>query len=78
MKGIRNQLLELNEKYMTPVAESVRNTIPSTAYLSHNDDYVAMLEWGVATESRDGKYVYLHVLNAPEGITLTPGTKPGA
>ena len=70
-KGIRDQLVELNEKYMTPVAESVRNTIPSTAYLSHNDDYVAMLEWGVATESRDGKYVYLHVLNAPESDTLT-------
>ena len=78
-KGIRAQLVELNEKYMTPVAEAVRNTIPSTAYLSHNDDYVAKLEWGVATESRDGKNVYLHVLHAPENGTLTlPATADGS
>ena len=78
-KGIRDQLVELNEKYMTPVAEAVRNTIPSTAYLSHNDDYVAKLEWGVATESRDGKNVYLHVLHAPENGTLTlPATADGS
>ena len=70
MKGIREALLGVGE-YLEPVAESIKNTNIGKAYPTVENQTISELEWGVSTESRDGKYVYLHVLQAPSGQTLT-------
>lgn len=78
MNGIRNTLLKVNDTYLNPVAESVKNTSIGKAFPTTENQTVSQLEWGVSTESRDGRYVYLHVLNKPNGNTLTlPETADG-
>lgn len=70
MNGIRNMLLKVNNNYLKPVEESVKNTKDSRAYPTTENICVKDLGWGVANESDDGRYVYLHVLNAPNTQTL--------
>jgi alpha-L-fucosidase len=51
-------------KLLAPIAESVFGTVPSTAYVTHAGT-LQKDTWGVATDSRDGRSVYLHILNPP-------------
>jgi hypothetical protein len=61
--------------YVKPVEESIKNTNLSTAYPTNTADYAWLdqYQWGVSTESADGKYVYLHVVKPPVGKTLSIG-----
>ena len=61
-------------KLFKPIAESVRDTNPSSSYpppFSGAVVKLANLSWGVATKSHDGTKEYLHVLKAPAGNSLT-------
>ena len=69
MEGIREALLGVSE-YLEPVAESIKDTNIGKAYPTVENQTISDLEWGVSTESRDGKCVYLHVLNAPSEQNL--------
>ena len=60
----------MNNLYLKPVEESIKNTQNSKAYRTRNNVCIKDLKWGVANDSLDGRYIYLHVLNAPEGQTL--------
>lgn len=78
MPGIKDALCKLNTSYLTPMKESILNTNDSTAYPTTENITLNELEWGVANESKDGKTIYLHILNAPSSDTLTiPDTKDG-
>ena len=61
--GVREALAQLGRR-LAPIAESVFGTSPSTAYVTHAGT-VQKDTWGVATDSRDGRFIYLHVLNPP-------------
>jgi len=50
--------------------EGVFGTVPGRSYVTKPDSTLAKSDWGVSTESPDGKNVYLHVLNAPENGCL--------
>ena len=78
MRGIGDVLRKLNADYISPLKATIFNTNDSTAYPTIENITVSDLLWGVANESKDGKYIYLHVLNAPAGNTLTlPKTADG-
>lgn len=53
-----------------PVEESIKNVKPGEAYATKEMTWLSQYDWGVSTESVDGKYIYLHVVNKPEGRTL--------
>jgi hypothetical protein len=60
-------------KLLAPIAESVKNTHPSSSYPPPFRGAVvrlADLAWGVATRSADDRREFLHVLKAPDGNTL--------
>lgn len=79
MTGIYDQLKRLNDRYLSPVKESILGTANSTAYITTENIDVADLAWGIANESQDGKYIYLHVLNAPAGKTMQlPAAEDGS
>ena len=65
---------EVND-YIKPVEESIKNTNAGKAYPSNITacSWLDQYQWGVSTESADGKYVYLHVVKPPVGKTLTIG-----
>ena len=51
-----------------PIEESIKNTRPSTSYITRQGSRIATLPQGiVATMSVDGAYEYIHVLRAPTG-----------
>jgi len=78
MGDIYKTMKSLNDEYLQPVKEAVLDTNDSKAYPTIENITVSQLDWGVANESRDGRYIYLHVLNAPEGNILNlPATKDG-
>ena len=78
MCGIGDVLRKLNADYISPLKTTIFNTNDSTAYPTTENITVSDLLWGVANESKDGKVIYLHVLNAPEGNTLViPKTADG-
>ncbi|MBQ6947532.1 MAG: discoidin domain-containing protein [Clostridia bacterium] len=78
LKGMKENLTQVGG-YIKPIAESIQNTAIGKAFPTTENSTVADLEWGVSTESRDGKNVYLHVLKAPTGNTLTlPETADGS
>ncbi|MDR1801779.1 MAG: FIVAR domain-containing protein [Lachnospiraceae bacterium] len=79
--GLRNFLVNINNKYLKPVSESIFGTNIGKAYPAKiGPNYTVtsvgplggepgatparMVDqgWGVSTESRDGAYVYLHVM----------------
>lgn len=51
------------------VAPSIKNTYPSTSFLTKPGVRIADLQWGVATRSPDGRQEFLHVLKPPTGST---------
>jgi hypothetical protein len=60
-------------KLFKPIAESVRETRPSTSFpppFRGANVTLGGLSWGVATKSADDRREYLHVLKAPQGSTL--------
>lgn len=60
------------EALMEPIAESIKNVKPGTAYVTKPGTWLSQYDWGVSTESADGKYVYLHVVTPPaNGKTLS-------
>lgn len=60
------EFITLNEQYLKPIAESVINTNAGQAYKTKNNSWLANEDWGVSTESEDGKFVYLHIITPPE------------
>ena len=58
--------------------EGIYGTVPGRSYVTKPDSTLEKTEWGVSTESEDGRTVYLHVLNAPEnGILTLPAPADG-
>jgi len=68
--GIMSSMTELGNK-IDAVAESIKNTHTSTSWPSGHGTRINELDWGVATQSTDGKQEYLHVLIPPKGKLLT-------
>ena len=68
--GVGDALRILNNAYLSRMKQFIFDTNDSTAYPTTENVTVSQLEWGVATESKDGRYIYLHVLNAPDTNTL--------
>ena len=61
-------------KLFKPIAESVRNTHPSSSYpppFSGTVVKLSNLSWGVATQSFDNMREYLHILKVPDGNSLS-------
>jgi hypothetical protein len=59
-----------------PIEESIKNTRPSTSYITRQGSRIATLPQGiVATMSVDGAYEYIHVLRAPTGTEETTRQK---
>lgn len=56
--------------YIKPIEKSIKNTLPSTSYVTPAATRFPMLQWGVATKSVDSSKEYIHVLKAPESDTL--------
>ena len=67
--GVAEVMSELG-RHINAIAPSIKNTIPSTSYITHTGTAFKDLVWGVATQSPDGSAVYLHVLKAPIGNSL--------
>jgi hypothetical protein len=58
-------------RLLKPVAKSVKQTYPSTSFLTRPGTTIRALKWGVATKSADHRSEYLHVLKPPtNGVTL--------
>ena len=68
--GVKETLLAI-QNYMVPVEKSIKQTFPSTSYVTAPGTAIQSLQWGVATKSMDDKYEYLHVLKAPLCKVLT-------
>jgi len=65
-------MLRINE-LIKPVAIAVKDTRPGKAYTTKEREWFGQREWGVSTESPDGKTIYLHVMIPPAGQTLKLG-----
>ena len=61
-----------------PVERSIKNTYPSTSYLTASGTRIADLAWGVATRSADDRVEYLHVLKPPANGAPTLKLPPPA
>lgn len=58
--------------YIAPIAASIKNTYPSTSWLTKPYTHITALPYGiVATRSTDNTKEYIHVLNPPGSKTLT-------
>ena len=65
--NVRDYLVGLGQ-LMKPIEESIKNTYPSSCYITPQGSRIATLPHGiVATESADGAYEYIHVLRGPTG-----------
>lgn len=65
--GINEAFHQLGD-YVAPVAESIKNTLPSTSYPTVSGTSLSNLPYGiVATKSLDNNYEYIHVLIPPSG-----------
>ena len=67
-------------RYLRPVASSIKGTVASAAFptqkgaaLKNIGWGVRAVDWGVATDARDGSATFLHVLNPPAGKRLRVG-----
>jgi alpha-L-fucosidase len=70
-------MLEVMRKvnsYLDPIAESVKNTHPSSSFVTREGSKISTLDNGfVATRSANGNYEYIHVLNKrSENFILLP------
>ncbi len=62
--GVLNRMQKTG-KLIQPVERAIKNTYPSTSYLTAPGTKIADLTWGVATRSIDDKFEFLHILKAP-------------
>ena len=68
---VREYFVMLGE-LIKPIEESIKNTRPSTSYITRQGSRIATLPQGiVATTSIDGTSEYIHVLRAPTGTEDT-------
>ncbi len=67
--GVRELLSDLGD--LLRAHEGIYGTVPGRSYVTQPGVPLEKSEWGVSTESPDGKTVYLHVLNLPENGVLT-------
>ena len=67
--GVRELLGELGDLLRSH--EGIYGTVPGKSYVTLPDVPLEPGDWGVSTESPDGKTVYLHILNLPENDVLT-------
>ena len=70
--NFREVMVGLNQ-LVTPVAASIKDTLPGQAFVTPERQRLNQQDWGVSTESPDGKTVYLHILKPPAGQTLKLG-----
>lgn len=63
--NILSEFTAMNQNYISPIAESIKNTKPGQAYTTKHNSWLAQEGWGVSTESKDGKNVYLHIITPP-------------
>lgn len=70
--NVRQSLLEMN-RLIAPVAESIKNTNASAAFVTEDHERLEQKGWGVATDAPDGSATYLHVLRPPNASTLDIG-----
>jgi autotransporter-associated beta strand protein len=64
--------------HIAPIAASIKNTYPSTSWLTAPETHITLLPQGiVATRSTDDTKEYIHVLNPPSG-TKTLNLPPPA
>lgn len=66
--GVRELLGELGGLLRSH--EGIYGTVPGKSYVTAPNALLEKSEWGVSTESEDGKTVYLHVLNLPQDGVL--------
>ncbi len=67
--GVRELLGGLGE--LLRAHEGIFGTVPGSSYVTAPNAPLAKSDWGVSTESPDGKTVWLHVLNPPASGVLT-------
>ena len=71
------ETMEIMNAYLNPIAWTVKGTLPSTSYITKDNRNISTVGWGIATQSTDGRYEYIHVLNsnskAVNGKTLELG-----
>ena len=74
--GVRELLRDLDA--LLKSHEGIFGTVPGKSYVTKPDSTLGKSDWGVSTESPDGKTVYLHVLNAPpSGVLPLPAPADG-
>ena len=59
--GIRDTFIKLGQ-YIDSVKEAIFNTRPSMSFATASGTRYGQLDWGVATQSKDGKKTYIHVM----------------
>ncbi len=65
--NVKETLLQFS-KLVQPIAESLKNTLPSRSYITPAGFRIPDLLYGItATTSAGGRYEYIHVLCPPEG-----------
>jgi hypothetical protein len=69
--GVAEAFKELG-RLMRAHSKAIYGTLPSTSYVT-NPATQMKAEWGVATDSADGRTVYLHVLSPPQDASLRIG-----
>ena len=75
-EGVRELLGELGD--LLRAHEGIYGTVPGRSYVSKPGSLLEKSDWGVSTESPDGKTVFLHVLNRPgDGILKLPPPADG-
>ncbi|MDP8998852.1 MAG: discoidin domain-containing protein [Myxococcota bacterium] len=58
-------------RLIAPIASSIKNSLPSTSYVTKPLSSLSTLTWGVATRTPDDATEFIHVLKAPGTKTLT-------
>jgi hypothetical protein len=68
--NVKESFQKLNT-YIAPVTEAIKNTYPSTSFITKEGSKIPTLAWGgVATKSADDQFEYIHVLTPPTGKSL--------
>ena len=68
--GVLSGMTELGAM-IDEVGESIKGTVPSDSWPTAEGTTIKDLDWGIATQSADSNFEYLHVLKSPSGTTLS-------
>lgn len=63
-----SETMEIVNQYLNPVSWTVKNTLPSTSYITEDGATNGTVECFVATQSLDGKKEYIHVLKPESSL----------